>query len=480
MTAEAAGGRGARIAWLAFAVLVSAATLVALAEWVRALALRGPVLYGEGAVAHAALLARDGVEYVTGAAVVAGPLRPIFTAANYPPLYFRLAGLGDPFIVGRAVSIAATIAVAAAIVWRARRGGPVVALALGAGWIATFPVAVWGPAVKPDLVALALTVGGVLTIAAGPRRAFAAGILLALAVWTKPTELLPAAALLAWCITQGRRALLGYVAGGAAGLVVASIVLMGPGFPLVGGKAFLVHVVTWNALPWSAEQVGLLAFVGAATLGATIGAAILLREYEGPLLAYALGGLGVLVLGGREGATVNYLLDLSAAAALALASAAPRLRALPAYPVAATVQLALTVALLDPFALVPGGLPRTGAWGDPARLDVVRDLPAGPALVEDSGLLVGAGREPVVDDLFLWSRLEEASSGGPSFAEGPRLIEAVAARRFTTIASETDLERLDAAPAYERARWAPDLVRVVLEGYVLDHRVGALWFYRRR
>ena len=103
----------ARPAWLALLTFAGVLAAVALARWAWAVTLGGPVLYGEGAVAHAALLARDGAEYV--------PFTPpVFVAANYTPLYFHLASFGDPFAWGRIVSIACALAVAAAIAWRAR------------------------------------------------------------------------------------------------------------------------------------------------------------------------------------------------------------------------------------------------------------------------------------------------------------------------------------------------------------------------
>src|SRR5207245_11600123 len=129
----------------------------------------------------------------------------LLSAANYPPRYCHLAGLGDPFLVGRAISIVATVAVAAAIGWRARTGGALVAGALAAAWLASFPVAVWGAAVKPDLVALALTVGAVLALSA-PRLAdgpLVAGALLGLAVTAQPTAGLHARALALAVVLRG-------------------------------------------------------------------------------------------------------------------------------------------------------------------------------------------------------------------------------------------------------------------------------------
>ena len=120
----------ARVAWWIYAAAAGAVALVVVGNWIWALTLRAPVLYGEGAVAHAAILARDGLEYTSGAHY--GDVSPIFTAANYPPLYFHLAGVGDPFVVGRLVSIAATLFVAGAIAFHARAAGAMVAGAFAA------------------------------------------------------------------------------------------------------------------------------------------------------------------------------------------------------------------------------------------------------------------------------------------------------------------------------------------------------------
>src|SRR5207237_8709096 len=103
----------------------------------------------EGAVAHAALLARQGAEYVAGARY--GDVSPIFTAANYPPLYFHIAGLGDPFIAGRIASGVAALAIAAAIALPPRAARALVSSGLALSWIATLAVIVWGGARKPAL-----------------------------------------------------------------------------------------------------------------------------------------------------------------------------------------------------------------------------------------------------------------------------------------------------------------------------------------
>ena len=235
-----------------------------------------------------------------------------------------------------------------------------------------------------------------------------------------------------------------------------------------------MHVIDWNALTFHVDQAVLLAVVAILVVGVPLFSVALLRKGLSPIRAvYVVAALAVVALGGREGATINYILDLATASFLVLAAVGPHVRASGALPIALAAELVVVIALFDPFGFLPGRPPGTGAWADPARLAAASAL-AKPALVEDSGLLVASGIEPIVDDLFLWSRLYDR---GGSFDEGGRLIDAVSAHRFQTIVSETDLARLDAAPAYERQRWASALVKAVLDGYRLDRHTGALWVY---
>lgn len=455
----------ARPAWLAFATFAGALAAVALARWAWAVTLGGPILYGEGAVAHAAILARDGAEY-------ASYPPPAFVAASYTPLYYHVASLGDPFVWGRIVSIGCTLIVAAAIAWRARAAGAVVALALAAAWLALAPVAIWGPAVRVDLLALALTVGAVLVAERAATRgqgwAVLAGALIALAVAAKPTAALPGLALGAWFILARRPRSAGAYATG--GIVTTALVLIAtPG----GLAAIRRNVIDNNALPWSAEPVLLLAAVALFVVGVPVIGALALRAARGAVAAYLVGAAGILVLGGREGASINYLLDLSAAATLALASIAPRLGPSALAPALAAAQLVAGIVLLDP--LGAPGRTGTGAWASPDRIAVARTLPAGPVLAEESGLLVALGRDPIVDDLFLWSRLADRGA-----IDREPLLRAIRAGEFVRVVSEADLAALDAAPAYERQRWPAWLAAAVLERYTLDQREAGLHIYRPR
>lgn len=438
--------------------------LLSVLEWADALVSGRPVLYGEGAVAHAAILLRDGAAYRDAAGTV---------AANYPPLFLGLSSLGDPFRVGRAITMASALSVALIAWWRARDGGPLAAVAIALTWLALAPVAIWGAAVKPDLLAVAATFAGVALLErsrGGGPGAFAAGALLELALWAKPTAALPALAVLAWTLVAARRAFVPALAGlvAVAALAVAWVIALGP-------ADVWRHVILWNALSWSAEQALLLGVIAAATVGLLLALALVERAVSGIALAYVLGAAAIALLGGREGATINYLLDLAAAFVFALARIAPRLRRSAAFPIAAAIQLAIGVSLLTPFGVLPGRVPTTGAWGRPERAATVSQLGPGTHLVEDSGLLVVAGRDPAIDDLYLWSRLATLGRIDPV-----PVIAAVQRGSYASIVSEADLTRLDAAPAYERARWHPALVSAIVERYALERTTGILWIYRPR
>lgn len=431
-------------------------------QWLSALANRIPVLYGEGAVANAARLARDGVAYLD-------PDPSRFVAANYPPLYFHLASIGDPFISGRIASIAATIAVAGIVFVAARPAGSLAAAALSAGWLALAPVMVWGPALKPDLVALTLT--AIAVVALDRRRELAplAGFALVFAALAKPTALLPGAALVAWLVWSDRATLVRCGFGAAVAIVAAAVTVYLDSVPDVWR-----HVVTWNALSWSFEGAVQVAVIGVVVLGVPLGLAVFTRGVGGARAAYLAGAVAIVIAGGREGATINYLLDLTVATALSLAAVAPRLRAGALFPVLALAQLVLATAIIDPLRVVPGRVPLTGAWGDPSRGSIIaHEIATGePLLVEDSGLLLVRGALPTVDDLFLWSRLVERGT----IDAGPVLTQ-VANARFGAVVSEADLEHLDAAPAFERQRWTAALARAVVDRYRLDRHEGPLWIY---
>lgn len=456
----------ATLAWGSYVLVAGGLAAYAVVMWLAALMARASVLYGEGAVANAARLARDGVAYLDVDA-------QRFVAANYPPLYLHAASVGDAFVTGRVVSILSTLSVAAMILLSARSAGRLAAAGLAAGWLALAPVMVWGPAVKPDLLALALTAAGVVTLDRRRDLAAVAGFALLFAGFAKPTAFLPALALAGWLARADRPALARFVFGAAVAIVAAAVTVYLDSVPDVWR-----HVVTWNALSWSLEQWLPLVFLAVIVVGVPALVAIFAGGVRGARAAYVVGALGILIAGGREGATINYLLDLTVAITLSIAAIAPSLRASALIPLVLLAQLVVGTLVLDPLRVVPGRVPTTGAWSDP--------LPGGASiafhfsmdgryLAEDAGLLARTGIAPVVDDLFLWSRLVERG-----IIDADPIISQIRDGRIDSVISEVDLEHLDAAPAFERQRWAGILVRAVLDRYRLRQHIGQLWIYEPR
>jgi hypothetical protein len=162
---------------------------------------------------------------------------------------------------------------------------------------------------------------------------------------------------------------------------------------------------------------------------------------------------------------------------LSFAAIAPRLRASALIPLALLVQLAIGTFVLDPLAVIPGRVPTTGAWSNRPGPTAVSFFFSsdGRYLVEDSGLLAKSGIPPVVDDLFLWSRLVERG-----IIDAEPIVSQVRGGRIDIVIAQTDLEHQDAAPAFERQRWAGVLVRAILDRYRLANHIGDTWIYEPR
>ncbi len=436
-----------RGAWIALGLVAGALAAFNLFRWIDALLSGGSVLYGEGAVAHAGLLLARGRDPY--AAEAAGT----FVAANYPPLSFAVVALGasvGPFVGLRLASIAATLGVAALVVWRGRERGAR-ALAIAAAYVALFPIAVWGPAHKPDPLAVALT--ALAVVSAGPRwpNAILAGVAAALAIAAKPTAALALAAVLAYLLWRERATgvrLLVVLVASVGALAVVTAMRFDP-------ARLLEHVVARNALPYDPAVTALLVFVGVLFIGVPI--ALGWGSGDGRMRAYLVGAAGVVLLGGREGATINYLLDLAAASALALTPALAR-SASALLPALLAAQLIAGAALS-----LSGVVSTTGAWSDPRRAALAADLPrTSPHLAEDSAVLIANGIEPDVDDLFLWARLVALG------VIRDEVTARVRAGEFASVVAEVRLDALESAPRFERQRWLPDLARAVLAGYRLD------------
>src|SRR5206468_11590075 len=143
------------------------------------------------------------------------------------------------------------------------------------------PVMIWGPALKPDLVALALTAIAVVTLDRRRELAPLAGFALVFAALAKPTALLPGAALVAWLAWSDRATLVRCGFGAAVAVVAAAVTVYLDSVPDV-----CRHVVSWNALPWSVDQAVSVAIVGVFVIGISTGVAGPSGGLRGPPSAY--------------------------------------------------------------------------------------------------------------------------------------------------------------------------------------------------
>jgi len=183
--------------------------------------------------------------------------------------------------------------------------------------------------------------------------------------------------------------------------------------------------------------------------------------------AYIAGAAAVALLAGKDGASVNYHLDLAAASTLAIASASTVLSA--RIPVLLALQLLLVAGVATFGPLRPG----TGAVGPPDPAIAVSFDASAHHLVEDSGVLIAAGIEPDVDELFIWSRLVELGRRVDDVT--PRVERA----EFATIVASVPLDQVDAY-SIQRERWPPRLVAAVLRRYQLAVGVPGYYEYRPR
>jgi hypothetical protein len=346
-------------------------------------------------------------------------------------------------------------------------------------------------AIRGDLLPVALSALGLAALARlrGPARLAVAAVLLSLAFAAKPTAVTAAAAGALWLAAQGERrsaAALAAATGALdAGVLLATDALSGGRF-LAILRACAVDVTLPGALRAPgrlardlalADPAGLVLALAAAA--AVLAAALALaraartRRAAAPLLLPALwlatAALAALAVYASPGAGMNHLLELEAAAALAIGAAtvgpAPRAARLVA-PLAAAAGLAMALAI----------------WRDDlrsSRLDelrrVVAALPAGPVLSEDPTVPLLAGARPVVLDPWM---LRVAAARDPALAAG--LAAEVARGRYAAVVLFQDLDAPGAAAWYADGNLGVPLVAQIRTGYREARAIGRYHLYLPR
>lgn len=400
----------------------------------------------EGIVLSECVLLRQGEN-------IYAPISPArFISAPYPPAYYlvtagllRLTGVG--FAAGRLVSFLATLVAAFAILWglRPRREGWVVPLLAGLLWLGTNPTLVWGARLKPDLLALAASLAGIVWAerTGGPKRLWAA-FPLTLAVWSKQSALAGAAAVAAFLLLEDRR--LGFrflvllVAAAGLPLLVADFLL---------GHGLWQHLVTLHALPWSARRfLGHLWDVVSAhpvLFGGGAGLFVLevIRKHRAALLPiYFVAAVLFSFSGGTFGGFHNHYLEALAAACLATGALLQRLSRSRLY----AFVLAAVLLQVAAFWRVPGWLRyeyRSPVFEQAKRLEVLERflrVHGGPGrwfFSDNVGLLVTSGQPVRFNDPLMMAQAAMLGLWDESV-----FLQMVAQGEFAAILWRDDLDAL--------------------------------------
>ena len=415
----------------------------------------------------------------------------------YTPLYYVIVGgltrlLGDHgYTVGRAVSLLATLAGAAALAWCVKRLTCRWSVAtLGAGLFLTqnLTTLLWAPMHRVDPLALGFTLVGV-GLAMGGRVSASAGMFL-LALATKQTFVVAplAVAFALWpCRARVVRFLAIMVGGSVLGVGLAQ---------WLSGGWFLWHTVTANTNELDLDTFGtlmgsFLQFNGLPVLAALVSTVMPARPGERLWRAYFVGCLLTLPMTAKVGASSNYWLELTAATSVLLAVASHKLAAWPAARLVGPTAIAGSLLIALPAyqatavqatgdlaeVLQPSGAHYLSLVADrgiaPYRVDsaFVAEIAREPGdlLTDNSGLAVAAGKRIAYEfQIFQLLNVEGSWSDRP-------ILAAVAARRFSLVALMHPLD----GPA-QGTRWTATLRDALTAAYTPVGSRAGFWLYRPR
>ncbi len=371
--------------------------------------------YGEGAVlAMAQVLAEEGTYFTS--------LRdyPLVTG-NYPPVFIGLvrvgmALFGPGIFFPRLLSILATLGLVAALFLLLLRltADRTLSLALAFLFLAPWFVQTWGALARVDMLALFLSVAGLLVFVhtadeSGPRR-YLAFPLFWLAFFTRQNALLaPAAVLLHLLLGEDRRA-----------AVRAALVFLLPLLALFGLLVFVTSGEAWRHLvtytggveyewPRMAESYGEFALITAPLLGLVLAGLFLLkrdltRGLSRLFLLYWLLSLLALAAIAKVGAGQNYFIEpwlatllLAGVVLFRLAERWPDMRA---WRWPGLLVAALVASFASPGAdRLPQAIRNPGGARDMIELDRVVRETAGPMLSENL-VVLALNRKPILLEPF--------------------------------------------------------------------------------
>ena len=448
-----------------------------------ALAFPYPLNYGEGPLLDQAVRLQE-----LGNIYPSDLSRPPYVISNYPPLFVLLQtplvwAFGPAFLYGRAISLLCTVAVAGLISATINRltRDRTASVVGGLTFLAVPFVLHWSSLDRVDMLGLALSWGGLYTIVrqADRRGVILAALLLVAAVYTRQTYVLAApVAALVWLLARGQRRHALGLATLTGGL---GLLLLGVLSALTKG-GFFFHTVTANANEFRWELVtGYLFYMGGIMpllfVGGLAFAVLGLRARPAGwwfVGAYLAAAVATAFLIGKIGSDVNYLLELSAALALASGSLVGLYPSRPGVRSALLLVLAVQVAIMVQSSQVAHARFQAGVIANKdglARLEEVVDGSNGPVLADEyAGLLPLAGRGIYLQP-FEMTQLQRDGR----WDQRP-LLASIDRREFPVIL----IWKPPVAPGVYRERWTRRMLETIDENYRPTHKYAGTVIYRPR
>jgi len=495
LTGNALGGATSRapaatpqrvLVWAATAIFLLAGVWAAslfVRHGLAALAFPYPLNYGEGPLLDQVVRLQN-LKNIYPADLS----EPPYTVSNYPPLFVLLQApfvwaFGPEFLYGRSISFASTIAVAGLIA--ATLGAftrDKTASAAGSLTFLAVPFVLhWSSLDRVDMLGLALSWCGLYAVVRRPDRrgVILAALFFVAAIYTRQTYALAAPlAAFVWLLASGhwRRALaLAPLTGGL------SLLLLGALSALTGG-GFFFHTVTANANEFRWEQVSynLSTLQGLMPLLLIGGAAFVVlglrsRPASWWLVgAYLAGSAAAAFLIGKVGSDVNYLLELSAALALAAGALIARYASRPGARCALLLALAAQVAIMvqaSQFVYANLQADVIDQRAGLARLEEIVDNSKGPVLADEyAGLLPLDGRRIYLQP-FEMTQLQRDGR----WDQRP-LLRSIERQAFPAIL----IWKPPYAAGIQRERWTKEMLEAVEENYDPAHKYAGTLVYRPR
>jgi hypothetical protein len=435
---------------------------------------------------------------------------PIFDGAHYagtrymplPILLNALASavVGDPLVGGKLLAgVLMAILLALVVVALRRFACPLaIAVALAAVIVGTETGLQAGSSIGGDLLPALLQVAALVVVTGGAtrRRLLIAAAFAGLGAASKLTGVWALFAITSWLLIQRdwRRAATFAVGGGAvaASILVLVQVLSGGGltahlsaFSVAGVRNLIAFArgpnqVLYQLLGYAA---GAVVLVPLAVIGTLLGG---WRQVSVIHLAMGYALMLLLVVYADVGTGFNQLLDFVVLTVLAVGYLAGRAPGQVDPQTRRVVLLTVTVTVLwagclDLVRTVAFDLRRSISGSVPghnlrsARLAASRVGPDQEVLAEDPSIYVALGRQPLVMDPFMITRLDRVHP-----EQVDPLISWISSRRFDTVFLVVSLEDRDVEYWWNDFHFGPRVAAALRKNYRPDGLIGRYYVYKPR